>query len=145
MPFWLRYRIDIANAQSEKRELRNHYRKLRAEVREQDPKGDVDNLIHEEMGEIDAIDDHIGFITSQYWKEKAEYYLLPISEFDSKNGVWVQGQHTGRWRLSVDEVAKLRSAVRKEQKESREGWQVWFTLGIGFMGTLIGLVSLLKK
>jgi hypothetical protein len=142
----LKYRRDLTNAQRQRRETQQHYRQVIAEAKDNNASRDaIDELIVEEIHEVEAIDDHIGFITSQYWKMQAEHYLLPLPPFDAKSGIWVQGPSLGRWRLNVQEVAKLRSAVRKEAKESREHWQVWITLAIGFTGTLIGLVSLLVK
>ena len=95
--------------------------------------------------EIKTIDDEIGFMLSQYWSDKADRLHLPKIQFSSTDGTWVRGETNGLWQLSPEELAKLRSAVRREQKGKRDHWQVWATLAIGFMGTLIGLVSLFVK
>ena len=82
---------------------------------------------------------------TQYWTNKADRLYPPKPPFAQMGGTWVQGETNGKWQLSRDEIDKLRPIVRKVEKENREHWQVWATLAIGFMGTLIGLVSLLAK
>ncbi|MDP3691844.1 hypothetical protein [Bradyrhizobium sp.] len=95
--------------------------------------------------EIGVIDDEIGLLLSQQWQSKATYLQLPTPPFSTSNGKWVEGDYDGKWRLSPQEVFKLRAAVRKEEKERWELWQMRLTLLIGFGGMLIGLVSVLKK
>lgn len=95
--------------------------------------------------EIGLIDEEIGFLLSQQYRRKADELQIPTPPFSESNGKWMEGEYTGKWRLSPEQVHKLRAAVRKEQKERWEIWQTRLTLLIGFGGMLIGLVSVLKK
>jgi hypothetical protein len=105
----------------------------------------MQKIYAEQCFETQTIDDEIGFLLTQYWTSKADRLYLPKPPFSETDGTWVHGETNGLWQLSRDEIDKLRSAVRKVEKENREHWQVWATLAIGFMGTLIGLVALLTK
>ena len=95
--------------------------------------------------EVGVIDDEIGFLLSQQCQSKATYLQLPTPPFSETSGKWVEGEYDGKWRLSPQEVFKLRAAIRKEEKERWELWQMRLTLLIGFGGMLIGLVSVLKR
>lgn len=95
--------------------------------------------------EIGFLDDEIQFLLSQQLQEKADHLQIPTPPFSKKGGKWVEGEYTGKWRLSIGQIHKLRSTIRKEEKERWEIWQSHLTLLIGFGGVLIGLVSVLKK
>src|SRR5205085_8327584 len=91
--------------------------------------------------EVGVIDDEIGFLLSQRYHTKATYLQLPTPPFSETSGKWVEGEYDGKWRLSPEQIFKLRATIRKEEKERWEIWQMRLTLLIGFGGMLIGLVS----
>jgi hypothetical protein len=83
-------------------------------------------------------------LTASYYVDEAERLTLPIPNEEDPD-YWKESKFSHMQQLTVKGVAELRSAIRKEQKERWEHWQMRLTLLIGFMGTLIGLVSLLVK
>jgi hypothetical protein len=95
--------------------------------------------------EVGLIDDKIGLLLSQFYRSKADGLQIPTPPFSQTSGKWVEGEYTGKWRLSPEQVHKLRAAVRKDEKERWDVWQTRLTLLIGFGGMLIGLVSVLKR
>jgi hypothetical protein len=65
--------------------------------------------------EVGLIDENIGFLLSQYFQRKAEMLQIPTPPFSSESGKWVDGEYTRKWRLSPEQIHKLRASVRKEQ------------------------------
>jgi hypothetical protein len=114
------------------------YQKAETEEAEQS----VIALMFQEVG---VLDDEIGFLVSQYVQIEASRLQIPTPPFSQTSGKWMEGEYTNKWRLSPEQVHKLRATVRKEKKERWELWQSRLTLLIGFGGVLIGLVSVLKK
>ncbi len=60
---------------------------------------------------------------------------------------WEQGPE-GSWNLTVKGIAKVREEIRKEEKWRREGranWAAFLSALGGVIGTVIGLIALLRK
>jgi hypothetical protein len=110
-----------------------------------DDMGALSEGLDEREFEVGQIDDEIDFLLTQYYRARADSLRLVSPSFSSTDGKWIQGKYSNKWRLSPEELVKLRSAVRKEEKERWELWQMRLTLLIGFGGMLIGLVSVLKR
>ena|ERR1700754_3266644 len=110
-------------------------------------KDGAEQLDWEQSVQRDDLNEEISELITNYLMEKAEQYQLPTPElrFDGENPPWALNHSSRRSYLNKEELTKLRSTVRKEQKESWEHWQMRLTLMIGFGGMLIGLVSMLKK
>jgi len=88
------------------------------------------------------------FESAKHWCRYSEGSRSPADTappFARTGGKWIEGEYTDEWRLSPEQLNKLRAVVRKEKKERWELWQSRLTLLIGFGGMLIGLVSVLKK
>jgi len=45
-----------------------------------------------------------------------------------------------KYQLKAESLATLRTAIRKEKKDRREGWQSWAAFTIGLTGALMGLL-----
>lgn len=141
----IKHNLKLRRLQASKERIQAAYSK---EYNEAKAKGDeeaMQSVYSEQSFEIQTIDDEIGFMLSRYWSDRADRLHLPKTTFSQTDGTWVRGETNGLWQLSPEQLAKVRSAVRKEEKEKRDHWQVWATLAIGFMGTLIGLVSLFVR
>ena len=139
----IKHDLKIRRLQAAKDEVYIAYSKEFSEAKKNGDEDGIQRAYAGQSHEVETIDDEMWFMLSQYWRNKAERLHITTAPFSQSDGTWVRGETNGLWRLSPEEVGKLRSAVRKEEKERREHWQVWATLLIGFMGTLIGLVSLL--
>jgi hypothetical protein len=126
----------------ERRATQEFYDKEYRKAETADAEQSVLALMFQEVG---VLDEEIGFLVSQYVQKEAAHLQIPTPPFSQTSGKWVEGDYTDKWRLSSEQVHKLRAAVRKEKKERWELWQSRLTLLIGFGGMLIGLVSVLKK
>ena len=142
----LQYRIQLSRLQANKRRIIKTHRKLINQAKEQKKPNpfELEKLFHDERFEVEEVDDDIWDLQMQYLSKQAEQYLLPKPEF-KKVSEWIESKFTGRWRLSPGALAKLRTAIRQEQKERREFWTTLITLSIGLGGVLIGVIALLKK
>jgi hypothetical protein len=106
---------------------------------------ELDRLFFEERIHIQNLDAEIHHLSTERLIRLADRLSLPRPEFSTKGGAWVQSSASQRWHLSVEAMAELRSAIRREQKERSEHWRMWLTALTGLIGTLIGLVALLLK
>lgn len=113
--------------------------------KENKPRDEVENLIHDEMFEIDVIDDEIETLESRYLTESARQLVLPIPEFRKDSDQWIESRITGRFRLSKSVMLDVRSLVRKERKERREGMILWLAALTGIIGALSGLLAVWKS
>jgi hypothetical protein len=106
---------------------------------------ELDRLFFEERMEIQIVDAEMHALITQRLIQIAERYLVPYPEFNSKGEDWIQSGATRRWHLTVEAMAELRNAIRREKKERAENWRMWLAALTGLVGTLIGLASLLLK
>lgn len=106
---------------------------------------ELDRLFFEERMEIEIVDAEIHSLLTQRLIQIADRNLIPRPEFKSEGGAWIQSSVTGRWHLTIEAIAELRSTIRREKKERSENWRMWLAACTGLVGTLIGLVSLLLK
>jgi hypothetical protein len=95
--------------------------------------------------EIQVVDAEILHHRTQRLIQMADRYSIPHPEFKSKGGAWIQSSVTGRWHLTIEAIAELRDAVRREKRERSESWRMWLAAWTGLVGTLIGLAALLLK
>jgi hypothetical protein len=162
IPEGIRRSLQINGFLKETRRLREQYNELREEEKT--------NRTDEEMREIRAqIDDvmlemnsynlMISELNSLWLIEEAKRYdvKVPENKFEDREGDWEKSEDRGDWEFSYSKEiwmlnsqarAELRSAIRKEQKERRELWQmklVWATAITGLIGTLTGFVSALHR
>jgi hypothetical protein len=143
----LRYEFALRRLQRGKRRTERLYATKEAEIK--DKKNnliELQKLGEEQIHETQVIHDQIARLQTVFLREEAERYLLPIPKFDDGDGgSWEFAATAAHYQLKPDAIAELRSAIRKEKKERREGWQSWAALAIGFVGAMIGLVAALKK
>lgn len=134
------YHWKVRRLRREKRRLHNFYKGLSKKAR-------VEKKSHEhheeEMMETELIDSELYLLHTQRLLEVAEDKLLPTPEFKTEGGAWEQSHLTGRWRLTMEAIAELRSDIRKEKRESSEHWRLWLAAWTGVIGALIGLTSVL--
>jgi hypothetical protein len=107
---------------------------------------DMQKSDEKQIFELSKIHDQIAGLQTNFLRNEAERYLLPIPVFDtSEDGAWEFSSICTHYQLKQAALVKLRSAIRKEKKERRESWQSWAALAIGLIGAMIGLVAALKK
>lgn len=143
---WAKYQYTMGRLNRERRNNEAEFSKRIAEAKKQKADRDAQEIIYGEWSDARTeTEGKIAFAASQYWRELADRHVIPVPDFDVNDGKWQRNPMTGLWSLSVAEIAKLRSTVRQEQKESRERWQVVLSLLIGLGGILVAMLSLALK
>lgn len=92
-----------------------------------------------ELVEAAFISEQIAFSQSQRLRSQA--YSLEIMMPDGEQ--WYEGHFMPR-HLNFEGRAKLRAEIRTERKDRHELLFRWITAITGVLGTLIGLVAILK-
>jgi hypothetical protein len=59
-------------------------------------------------------------------------------------GAWEKATN-GHYQLKPAAIAELRSAIRREKKERRDGWLPLASLAVAGMGCLVAIIALLAK
>jgi hypothetical protein len=142
----LKYEWALQHLQREKEKTRAFYvEPHKAAVSNKDI-DEIERLDSEEMHETQSIEDKISRLQTSFLIEEAQRLLIPTPAFDTKeDSPWERAVTASHYQLKREQLAALRSAIRKEKKERREGLQSWAALSIGLVGALIGLFSALKK
>lgn len=80
---------------------------------------------------------------------KARRLLIPIPRVhnsdNSESELWYEGQYTGGWKLTTQGIDFLRKKIRQEKKARHEQWIPWVIALTGLIGSITGLVALLKS
>ena len=161
IPEGIRQSLKIHRLLKETRRLQELYNELREEEKTDRPEEEIREMgrqIDDVMSEIQVNNDEVSQLNSRWLIEEAKRYDIEVPEnkFEDREEDWEKSNDKGDWEWSyVRETwilnsgarAELRLAIRKEQKERRELWQmklVWATL-TGIIGALTGLVSALHR
>lgn len=140
------YQWKLNNLHRSRTKTVDTYRHLQGNARkEKKSRDDIEGLIHEEMFEVNMIDDAIQELESCYLIESARQLILPVPEFKKDSDTWEESNLTGQFSLSKKAMMELRTIVRKEQKGRREGMMLWLTALTGIIGALSGLIAVWKS
>lgn len=140
------YRWELSKLHRLRSKTVGMFKQLQEKARkEKKPREDIQSLISEEIFEVDMIDDEIEILESRYLIESARQLILPIPDFDINSDTWKESKITRRFRLSKKAMVDMRSLVRKERKERREGIMLWLASLIGIIGALSGLLAVWKS
>ena len=106
---------------------------------------EIYNLGNEYFSEYKLAEEEMSQLTSNYYVALAHRLLIPIPEFKTEDGAWVESQiRPGHYYLSPDVLHELRSSVRREVKERRDVFIVWLAAITGLVGALTRLVAMIK-
>ena len=140
----LLFKFGLWKLQNDKEKIRKYYKKQINKARKENKSRDeIERVIGDHIANNDFIDDDIAETQHRLLERQAEKYLIPTPKRITKDGTWKQSEITGQWRLSQEAISKLKDTIRQERKDRREYWQSWLALLTGFIGTLIGLLSVL--
>ena len=108
-------------------------------------------ILVEAVGDVFYCQDQIAAHVSRMLLDRAQDYGIPTPAYDDKSAWEESGFVVERRHLNTKASAELRSAIRREQNER---WQFWelrlkvlgaVLVGLtGAMGTLIGLIATLR-
>ncbi|MGC2459250.1 MAG: hypothetical protein WA435_14785 [Gallionellaceae bacterium] len=102
-------------------------------------------LGHEYCFEHLLADDEMIRLTSSHYVRLANRMLIPVPEFKTEGGAWMESEQTGLYHLTPQAVHELRATIRAEKKARREEWTIWLALMTGVIGALSGLIAIIKK
>ena len=162
IPEGIRQSLKIHRLLKETRRLQELYNDLRGEEKTYRPEEEIReirNQMDDVMLEIQVNNDEVSQLNSRWLIGEAKKYDIEVPEnkFEDREGDWEKSDDKGDWEwtcvretwiLNSRARAELRLAIRKEQKERRELWQVklvWVTAITGLIGTLTGLVLALHR
>jgi hypothetical protein len=102
----------------ERKEIQARYKNLLDQAKAaQKSQLELDRLFFEERMQIQIVDAEIHHLVTQRLIQIADNYLVPHPKFASEGGAWIQSGANGRWHLTIEAMAELRSAIRQEKKE----------------------------
>ena len=103
-------------------------------------------LGHNSHFEHRLADDELIRLTSNYYVRLANRMLIPVPEFKTEGGAWLESQERpGLYHLTPEALHDLRAAIRAEKKARREEWTIWLAGLTGLIGAISGLVAIIKK
>jgi len=98
------------------------------------------------FSERQIADDELIRLTSDYYVRLANRLLVPVPEFETVGGAWMESEvRSNRYHLRPEALHELRSSIRAEQKARREEWTIWLAALTGIIGALSGLIAIIKK
>jgi len=106
---------------------------------------ELQELGHKFHTEHRLAEDEIIRLTSAYYVRLANRMLIPVPEFKTEGGAWMESRETGLYHLTPKALHELRATIRAERKARREEWTIWLALVIGAIGALSGLIAIIKK
>jgi hypothetical protein len=152
MLLWMRYRWRLWKLLNKKRSIQKKINKRFHEATEAGTlTADNSKIIDEIDRERTSAEEDITDSIVSYLFELAYLYRIPTPNFGELEP-WETSIYTGRRQLTTKALAEFRAAIRNEQKER---WQFWelrakivaaLVTGLtGVIGTLIGLIAIWKK
>lgn len=135
--------MELRRLQRRRQRSRRRYQKKIREARKQgEPETEIEDMIREDMMLDDRYDDDIAQLQHRVVVRQAEHFLIPTSHYIKDDGTWVQSTVTGQWRYSQEKMLEIRQDIWQERRLRREHWQGWLAAVTGFVGALIGLLSI---
>ena len=92
----------------------------------------------------ESYDEEIAQVIFNRLVRQATDLIIPIPDLDDDT-MWIETPASGSRRLSAKAIHELRAAIRKERRERVEFWTFRISTATGLIGTLIGLVTVLKR
>lgn len=140
--FWIQWQWKLRRLQRERQAVTRDFCKKHEEARKQKKSREERAGIQmDELHWLNEIDDQMEYLASSFLLEATQRLFLPIPEYSPENGAWEQLRSTGQHVLTRDAMAKLRSAIRQEKRDRREGAIAWMTALAGVIGMLTGLIA----
>jgi|GEM_PF-1280977 len=115
-----------------------------AELRSARKHAEVDDLERWAYMDVEAIEEDIALLAQRRLFRRASRLLVPTPRHDEK-GMWDRSPVTGWYLLTRDGIKQLRAEIRQERRERREGILTWGPMATGIIGSLIGLLAVLRE
>lgn len=142
-----RFQRKLSRWQTERRVTKDKYAARGKAARAESPDA-YERCQQDYFAEQDEIDDSIAELEHDRMIGLAERYGIDVaprnwSRDSEPDEDWQRSAITGRYFISRKEVARLRSAVRQEQKERFEQATRWVPPALSFMSLVVAILALL--
>jgi hypothetical protein len=94
--------------------------------------------------ELDQIDEEIAALVTTQLRNTANRLLVPIPDLNDE-AFWIELNTLARMALTPVGISELRSAIRKERKERLANLAFWVNIILGLIGSITGLIAVLKN
>jgi len=131
-----------------KKSRRNILKKLRLVQNKTNERGYDDGELSSVAQQEDVITNWINYYQTQYYKQVCEKLIIPMPRKEDEELYYkfdFDDNYGERNILTTLGFHHIISSIRNERKIKREHFGFWFTILTGFIGTLIGLVSVWIK
>ena len=144
--------IELIRYKNELRKLRKAQKKLSEKYKRVHDRVSKEGLDDSELSyvgqEEEEITNWINYRQTQYYQQVCERLIMPIQDVEDNKLYYkynFDDDYGNRDILTTAGFHSVRSAIREEKKRKREVFGFWFTIIIGFMGALIGVISVWKN
>ena len=145
MLHYLKYRLELRRLRRVLSKQDSELERARAEAKQ---RGFDDGELSSLGQETHEIENWTQYHQTQYLKSVCNELVIPMPE-DRDGGYYYRfnfdDDEGDRLILSTVGMQFVRKKIREEKKARRESFGFWFSMIIGLIGAVIGLVSALKK
>lgn len=138
---YIKYRYRLWKLRRGKSKLKLKYDSFIEEAKKD--KDERESRIAEAMAFLRLEDQNIRELHTRYLRHIAKTIMVPLP--DSKDESYWERDGYSPPILTEKGIYELNKSIRSEKKERREVIFSWVTIAIGLIGTLIGLISILKS
>lgn len=110
---------------------------------------ELDSIRDSRNWELANCEDEIAKLETDYLTARAEKYGVPTPELfiagNRPSQGWCESKMYGGYVLTTEGRAELRSDIRAEKRERREGWLPYITALTGLLGVVVAIIALLVR
>ncbi|MBC8527337.1 MAG: hypothetical protein ISS28_03910 [Candidatus Cloacimonetes bacterium] len=139
------YKFELHKLRKVQRKLAQEYEVAEVRVKK---KGFNDWELSSIAQKEDEFDKWIDYRQTQYFQRLCQRLLVPMPDIENEKLYYkfnFDDEHGDRHILTTVGFHAVRNLIREEKKRKRAAFGFWFTVLIGLIGALIGLVSVLNK
>ena len=141
------YKRELSELSKKKDRERKEFTQKVEEARKEGGSAKVHEVSQTERVELDFILEDIAILKTNYLWQKLNktIYSMPQKPYATgQNNFWQQSHMTGEWYLTEQGCIKVHNLLEKVSKEKRGKYSFWVSMVFGFIGLLIGLISVVK-
>lgn len=143
---YLRYRMALRKLSKQKRKIRRAYTKDLASARAAGKNiNDLRSLESDAWFEESMVDEEIALLITDFLVSKADKHFISTPS-RKEEGMWEQCEKISeRYVLTKAGISAVRSTIRAEAKERRDLFLPVIAALTGIIGTITGMIAVLKK
>lgn len=144
------YERKLRRLRRTKRRIGSAYdRDIADAYREKRPSEEIERIRYNRHWEIGNCDEEISELQTNHFIALADKYGVAPPPCAIRGGIpsdgWYESKMFGRLLLTTGGRAKLRSDIRLERKERRDGWLPYISALTGLLGVTVAIIALVVK